>query len=410
VPEIASRLVSFCANRIVDSTRGIDEFTIDLGALIRRLILFDKYILDSIRFKEFPYFIRTFGYNGTIALLESGLVDIAYGIDKSPANLGQHAELRLSRGKPVLPLGSYSFWYLSHFNEEILHDSIGNLHTIEGLTTRQRNRLEDAVLASLLHPPDNAGELAISYFQDDARSNAPIIALAVAQVLSARLGTTINPEDLSIRVHEIARGDYRVDSNLMQRFGLDRRSMHAVIERALLAVARVNQRFEEMNRYSALSGSRPGDLPLFVGKFKFAVEHYSSEGQEAEFQRLITVNSLPDLDPQEPEQYVDIPRLIAITQTDECREFRHWLKTVHGAADEEIERQYRPLRDKLGAAIRSGSGRAVRFLTTTGIGLIPGAGVAGVALSAFDTFVLEKVISQPGPVSFISRLYPSIFE
>jgi len=56
-------------------------------------------------------------------------------------------------------------------------------------------------------------------------------------------------------------------------------------------------------------------------------------------------------------------------------------------------------------------GRAVRLLTTTGIGAIPGVGlVAGFAASIVDAFLLEKVLPRSGVVAFLSDLYPSVFE
>jgi hypothetical protein len=79
--------------------------------------------------------------------------------------------------------------------------------------------------------------------------------------------------------------------------------------------------------------------------------------------------------------------------------------------DEEIRDQLHPLRDRLSAALRGTSARAVRFLITTAASYAPDIGMAaGTGLSALDSFVVDNVISRPGPASFLSRLYPSIFE
>jgi hypothetical protein len=34
----------------------------------------------------------------------------------------------------------------------------------------------------------------------------------------------------------------------------------------------------------------------------------------------------------------------------------------------------------------------------------------GVVVGALDVFVLEKVLPEPGPVSFLGSTYPSLFE
>jgi hypothetical protein len=408
--DITNRLVAPCANRIIDSSRGIDEFSIDLGALVRRLILFDKYILQTIRLRELPYFIRAFGYNGTRSLLESGLVDF----ECDAGSIGQIGQFRgrLEASKPILPLGSYHFSYVGIADRgEFLRDCMSVMSEIPGLSIQQRNNLEDCVAGALLDRPHRAGLLALEQLNMDLARNTPVVHTAIAMGLSKRLERSIDPQDLTIQVHDLGGWDYRVESNIMEATTLDEWETHKLIELALLAVARFNERLELMQRYSALSGSRPGDLPLLTGKFEFLAEHFRPDLQETLFERVVTIGGLPDVDPDATDQYVDIPGLIAITQTPECQAFRSWLKTLQTASDQEIEDQLHPLRERLAVAVHGGSGKAVRLLTTTGIGLIPGIGTAAsTILSAIDTFLLEKVISQPGPASFISTLYPSVFE
>ena len=57
---------------------GARDITValDIEGLIRRLLLFDTYILYSVRLKEIPELVRHFGYEGTIALLTSGALEI----------------------------------------------------------------------------------------------------------------------------------------------------------------------------------------------------------------------------------------------------------------------------------------------------------------------------------------------
>jgi hypothetical protein len=58
-------------------------------------------------------------------------------------------------------------------------------------------------------------------------------------------------------------------------------------------------------------------------------------------------------------------------------------------------------------AIRSDAGKGVRLFITTGVGVaVP---PVGVALSAIDTFLTDKIVPEPGPTAFVSQLYPSIF-
>jgi len=66
---------------------------------------------------------------------------------------------------------------------------------------------------------------------------------------------------------------------------------------------------------------------------------------------------------------------------------------------------------KVRLSVQTLPGKAIRLLTTTGIGSIPPIGlIAGFVASAVDTFLLEKMLPKSGVVAFLSNLYPSVFE
>ena len=59
----------------VCSTEG-KVVDVDLSGLIRRLLLFDRYVLVSVRLAEFPLLVRSFGYEGLRDLLAAKLIEI----------------------------------------------------------------------------------------------------------------------------------------------------------------------------------------------------------------------------------------------------------------------------------------------------------------------------------------------
>jgi hypothetical protein len=407
--DIRERLVAPCANRIIDATRSSDEVSVDLGALVRRIILFDKYILQSVRLMEIPHLLPVFGFNGTITLLQSGLIDL----ECDSTIIGQAGQNAPVRGqKRAFSLKSYWFFGVEPANRTDYLDSC--LRAITGLhelSNRQRRRLRNAVVDAIVDRPQHAGRAAFEQFLADLSRNIPTVATATTSALQDHLGRSVNPGDFSLRLHQIEEARYQVESDVGQRFHLDEWTEHKIIEKGLLAVAHVNERIEHMQRYEALSRSRQGDLPVFAGKFEFLHSQLSPEPHESTFSRVLTIAGLPEIETGRPEQYVDVNRLIEITQTSECRTFRQWLRNVQTATDEEIRDQFHPLGDRLSAALRSTSARAVRFLVTTAASYAPDVGMAaGTALSALDSFVVDNIIARPGPASFLSRLYPSIFE
>jgi len=117
--DIRSRLISTCATVIPNTNNEL--ISCDLTSFIEGLILFDKQILKSIRLKEFPFLVNTFGYDGVMELLSSGIMDVhceAFSI----AQIG-HTNLSYRKTKGSLPLGSYSFAHIESADyDKYIHD------------------------------------------------------------------------------------------------------------------------------------------------------------------------------------------------------------------------------------------------------------------------------------------------
>lgn len=235
--------------------------------------------------------------------------------------------------------------------------------------------------------------------------------MATARTLASKLRAQIDPNDFSLKVHRIDETDFRVESNVAERFGLSEQETHKQIELALLAVGRVNQRIEDMKQYTALSGARDDDLPVLEEKFGFLERQLSAESQETTLHRVITIAGLLELPEDDSDQGVNLARLVDISRTPECQQFRQWLRSIEDASDDDIRDQFHPIRERISAVMRGRPGKAVRLLATSAAGLVPEAGlILAPALDVLDTFVVDELISKPGPLTFLSRMYPSIFE
>jgi hypothetical protein len=71
--DISRRVIGASAIVSSDDRKVID---VDLSGLIRRLLLFDKYVLVSVRLAEFPILARYIGYEGLRDLLAANLIEI----------------------------------------------------------------------------------------------------------------------------------------------------------------------------------------------------------------------------------------------------------------------------------------------------------------------------------------------
>jgi hypothetical protein len=126
---------------------------------------------------------------------------------------------------------------------------------------------------------------------------------------------------------------------------------------------------------------------------------------------VVEIGGLPSLDGPTGEVAVDVDRLLSIRDHPECREMRQWLRNIDSETDDEIERKFGSVREELASMTHGRVGNGVRMLVTNGLGLVPGVGIAlGVGAAAADKLLIDKLIGAPGPVSFLSKQYPSIFQ
>jgi hypothetical protein len=170
----------------------------------------------------------------------------------------------------------------------------------------------------------------------------------------------------------------------------------------------MNHRIDDMETYRALSGLQDSEVPILEEKLSLLASQLDPDWQEERFDCIVELHGLPDVE-QAAAQAIDVDQLLEVRSSEECREFRAWLRTLDSADDQEIRERVASLAEATSRVVHSGGGKVARFLVTTGLGAIPGVGFfAGIGAGALDQFVVEKVIGEPGPASFLSRFYRSL--
>jgi hypothetical protein len=248
-------------------------------------------------------------------------------------------------------------------------------------------------------------------FNADLIANLPHVKTAVALALKERLDTEVSPSDFSLQVHLVEEIGFRTETNISEVFHLSDVDTHRVVGRGLLAVGFLNQRLAEMKAYTAISGFKAAELPVFEKKIDFLTDLVpEAEAQVGRMKRVLAIKGFDDLDEVIAKGKVDLSKLLEIRDTRECREFRDWLWEIDAISDAELEERINSLRDKLSWFVHGSEGKTLRWLATAGLGLIPvGGTVAGTVGGALDTFLVDKILPNPGPLSFINNMYPSIF-
>ena len=379
----------------------------NVPALLNRLLIFQHYVLQSARLREFPTLVRSVGVQNTVSLLESGALSIAL----NPTTIGQSGQTTVVREKPALPLLSFSFGLVRapHRNEYLVRSLQEVRRELSPeLKPHDLLRLETAILKAILPLPDEVGSPAMVSFDSDLRSNSPLLTQALALKLKAA-GRTIDPAELSLKLIQIDDEDFRCDSNL-DKLGISTEESHSIIQSALLAVGGLNLRIEDMRNHNALSGSIDDELPLFTGKFDFLTDHLSPSAQADSFSRVLKVCNLPSFEFNITQSF-GMSRFLEVRRSTECDSFRSWLTQASELADEEIAAQMTSLRTRLGTSVHGLGGKIVRLGLSSALGAIPGVGlIAGPAFGALDTFVIDKIFRASGPALFLTRLYPSLFD
>jgi hypothetical protein len=386
----------------------------DLSRFVICLLLFDELIISSMQLQELHSLLGALGANGLILLLEAKAVRFK----TYTSTVGESGQAGGPPTRHRLPLGSYCFEIVETRelnNLDFERERIRGILNSHALTQQQRAKISDLVLANILGL-DGLGtpvKRAIEQLSKDVSTRAPEIRSAVAMALSRRVNRPVSSFDFSLELQTIEADQYRAESNIGEKFGLDVKGTHDVVASGLLAVAGLNEGIARMEQYDCLTVFRDDEYDLFGTKLTSLYRRLSPDSDVERFKRLLSITGLPDFDHQ-PRSKVDARRLLKIRRSSECKEFRDWLPNVDSETDEEIADRFRSINSRLAVLAHGRPGRAIRWAAITGAGSLGPSGlIAGLigdtAISFLDKFVFEKILTRRGPESFLSRDYPSIF-
>lgn len=376
----------------------------NLGALVRRLILFEQVVIDSYAMRELPPLINAIGPDSFVNLLESrALLIRADGWVIGETGSGG---LVPGWGSSPLPHLHYSLSPLvPHDTEAHVKLCLGEIRDME-LGKRTSQSVRRAIVDALLYFPENAGTETLEAMPHDLTRNLNLVYSATAAALAKRLDRTVGDDAFAIRITQVDENVFGAETNIADQFDLTDEETDTVVQDALLAIGGLNQRIEEMKGYRSIIGFRETELGLVQEKLSFLMRELDPDAQEERFERIITLAGLPN--PETAAGSVDIEKLLKARDSEELREFRHWLRTLDEATDKEIEERVASVRAKLSSAVHSSAGKTIRFLTGTGVGAVNP--IAGIAVGVADQFLVERLFPEPGPLSFIGSTYRSLFE
>src|SRR5579859_1768245 len=375
--------------------------TVDVGSLVRRLLLFDRVIVKSFRLREIPTLVRTFQKTGFTELINSGLLQFTCEFTCIITDINRG-------GIRQVPINHFTFGTADSANREHeLKKELVALQAISGLKNSDRAALEETVWRSIVRPPGTYAKDLLAQLDHDIRTNAPVLRQALIERIRIDPGCReANIPDADLRVEEVKERIFHLRSSLGSS-GLAPEKEHSLLHQAVTAVANLDQRLAEMQVYSAITGFQSEEAPMLFGRLAGIVSGLNPRVAEEQFERVIEIADVPDF---KPGQRVDVERLLKARGSSECREFREWLASLDKTTDSQIKEMVGSIKRKVASVAGSTGGRIMRFAATTGIGLIPIVGpIAGAAVGALDSFLVDRVLPRSGPVAFLSDTYPSLF-
>ena len=380
----------------------------EIGDIVARLLLFETYILDSLRFREVPYLVSAFSVDGLRELITSGALQIRCE-PLVVANAGQNSIRPDMRDRPPLPLGSYAFRIvrIAEFSD-FVHRSLQPFHEIEGVPHKGILRLKKTVASNLVRLPPGIENDLQQEMMRELTKNPALFRAAVDIELKRRFGPSALTVPVRADLEEIETGDYRFETDIGEKFNISGDDVHSLGQAAGFAVGTLMQRLAEMRVHSALNGFSQVDTELVEKKFSLLACVVAPGAQERHFERVIRLSGFPDVRLEWGERVINVDKLLKVRESDECRAFRDWLRSTDELSDSEITELVTGLRAKLGLAASSESGRVVRFLASTALGLL--GAVPGAIAGLIDGFIVEKLFPKKGIVAFVSNQFPSIFK
>lgn len=381
----------------------------DSSSVLQMLLLYDKVILETPNFHEIEALVSLLGFDGLIGLLESGDLRLVCDplVVASVPNRGDPV-----RG-PKLPTGHLRFEVVRIFDPKgkptHISQKLQQIVDISGLPYGDARRLKSLIGTTAVRHGVDSGKMAVQATLRDASASTPVIFAAIEQEMRRR-GLASPSERPELSFNLTSEGSISYASNLQKLCSLDARTEHGVVEHALLAVAGLNRRIETMHEFAAVRGLNDGDLHVLDEKIRFLSSLIDPNIQVERLRRVTSALSLPSFDAALDRHELDVKALLRLRQSSEIAEFRRWLGSADSVSDDELRALGSSLKARLGSFVRSDTGKALRFIATTAIGLVPGAGAAiGAAASALDSFLLERLFASPSVVAFLSAQMPSVF-
>ena len=366
--------------------------------LVEKLILFENLIIESSRLKEIPILLNSIGFEPTMTLLKSGVIQI----HNDKVAIG-------SKNKNTMHLVGFS--ELKAFGTDPSHLFKTNIKEIKDdcdISDQKFSQLEQELNSVVTSYPEESLDDLSDDFKNDVKPNSNSLREAIRIKIKNKLNEEVNIDQIEINTELFKNDLFKHESNLKELLEIDKATEFEILDSALLSLGGLNEKILQMDLYNSISGFKPNEISIFKSKLRFVEQIVDTDDRTNQFHRVVNVAGLPIINDKVVKKEIDFEQLLDIRREEEIVIFRNWLNKTDEISDEELDQKLNNFRVKLSKYINTDWGKGTRFLTSNGLGSIEP--ISGIVLSIADTFLLDKFIKQPGAIAFLSQSYPTIFQ
>ncbi len=385
-----------------------DKFELLSSTLATNLILFEKFIIHSALLREIPLLVKQFGLEETIALLESGAIEI-HSEATQVLSMGSTAEAAKTNRLYEIDISVV----VDHDHREAVRQSTERIKSELRLPINDFIRLRAAIVESIDKGIRDGRKgrpefRAAQGLTNALEANTPTLKFAVAQQLQRR-GLATPPETTyKLRMHRHEGDQFSIETDLAKIARCDDATAHDVILQATLSLGGLRSMLEYMAHYEALGTIGEADIPLLSDELQLFAGRLTPQQETVQFSRVVEVAGFPNFGRLAKEGQLRLDKILELRETKEIEEFRNWLPTIADVSEDELRKRVESVTNHVGSFLRSKPGKALRWLATKGIGtVLP---ETSIPISLANTFLLEKFLPVSGPISFINNKLSSVFE
>ncbi|MBO6572024.1 MAG: hypothetical protein JJ958_06210 [Balneola sp.] len=247
--------------RLRNFAKLIDEddkgnLTLSLPELVEKLILFENLVIESSRLKEIPILLNTIGFESTMNLLKSGVIQI----HNDKIAIG-------SKNKDLLHLVGFS--ELKAFGTDPSHLFKTNIKEIKedcDISKRQFNLLENQLNSIVTSYPEECIDNLKNDFRSDVTPNSNSLREAICIKTKNLLNIEIDASQIEVNTHLTTDDLFKHESNLKELLDIDKATEYHILDSALLSIGGLNEKILQMDIYNSISGFKPNEISIFKAR------------------------------------------------------------------------------------------------------------------------------------------------